>query len=316
MASDVTQAVEAVAFLLGAKTRRDPVSGTWYIGSDPEKLVVSFPSYGLTATEVRGAIKDGQVIADRVVVEADSVRAAQIGETLGAFSNRLSLTMEILVLDVASNSVDRVNAWLDQVNIGAGYVTKSAIAAVDPAAGLAAVAPDRGWVWDVDLRGLLRLLDDGGNVRMELRQQVQVMSGGKTRFESGEVIEVPLIVREPQTGRDLITQIDRRTVGLDVTLEAVHVDGRWVLTLAFLDSSINNGREVKTSIQAQKMLRPDAPMTLLASFTRATVASKRSSVPILGTIPKIGRRLFSKGTTDRGNRSIMILARPVSVATP
>jgi type II secretory pathway component GspD/PulD (secretin) len=151
---------------------------------------------------------------------------------------------------------------------------------------------------------------------MELRQQVQVMSGGRTHFESGEVVEIPLIVREPQTGRDLVTQIDRRTVGLQVDLDAVHVDGRWVLTVDFQDSTFSGGREVRTAMQSQKMVKLGSPVTLLASFTRTTAATTATRVPVLGSIPKIGRSLFRKSTTQRGNRAVMILARPVMVTTP
>lgn len=303
------EAVEGLAFLLSAKARQD--GAVWFIGPDSEKVVRSFPAYGLTTAELRGAIKEGvSVVGGRVVVDADPVKAAQIGEVLGGFSNRLSLTMELLVLDVASNQVERVNAWLDQVNVAAGYATKSALPAFGAASAASAVV-DRGWTWDVNLSTLWSFLDVGDAARIELRQQVRVLSGSQTKFESGEVIETPVILREPQTGRDLVSQIDRRTVGLVVTLGASYASGHWVMDLEIQDGSFAAGREVRTGLKTQTTVRVGERMALLGSYTRATVASSEKGVPVLSSIPKLGKALFRKSTVKRGNRSVVVLCRPI-----
>jgi type II secretory pathway component GspD/PulD (secretin) len=281
-------------------------------------VVRSFPSYGLTATEVRGAIREGaSVVGDRIIVETDAVHAAQLGEVLGSFSNRLALTMELLVLDVASNKVDRVNAWLDSFNAAAGYTTKSAAASVVGPDGTLSGISDRGWTWDLQLSALFSMLDDGGDTRIELRQQLQVLSGTTAHFESGEVVETPLIVREPQTGKDLVSSIDRRTVGLTVDLVGTHFADRWLIDLTINDGSLQNGREVKTGGRFQRQLRAqDLRPSLLASFTRTTSDRTDKRVPVLGGIPKVGNALFRKSVTNRGSRSVMVLARPVFEAGP
>lgn len=316
LANDAAQAVTALAFLVGVKARLDSSARVWFIGSEPERELRSFPSYGLTAKELGGLFREGvNLVGDRAIVDADPLRGVQIGEVLAAFSNRLSLTLELVAIDVASNSVDRVNAWLDQVSIGAGVVARSAAVVVDPSQ-VVLQQPRNAFNWDVQLQALFAMLDVSGGARLELRQQIQVMSGTTTHFESGEIVETPLIVREPLTGKDLITQIDRRTVGLQLDLTATAVAGRWLINVEFQDSSVVAGREVTTAMRTARMVTLSQRPVLLASFTRTTGTDSVKAVPVLGSIPKLGKALFRKTVTTKAARSLMILCRPVFESAP
>ena len=98
----------------------------------------------------------------------------------------------------------------------------------------------KGFVRDVEVRLLWQLLEKDDTAKVEFRQQAQIISGTSTKFTSGQIVEQPLIVREPQTGKDLVTQIDRRTVGLSLNLRATAFADGWHIEFKKSTSSTQN----------------------------------------------------------------------------
>ena len=157
---------------------------------------------------------------------------------------------------------------------------------------------------------LWQLLEKDNTAKVEFRQQAQIFSGTETVFSSGQVVEVPLIVREPQTGKDLVTQIERRTVGLQLHLRATALGESWQVDFDLEDGSIVNGKEQTTKFTGQRRMDVDGNFFLLASFTRRSREEAKREVTGFGKIPMVGSA-FRKSTAQRANRSFMILARAV-----
>jgi type II secretory pathway component GspD/PulD (secretin) len=147
---------------------------------------------------------------------------------------------------------------------------------------------------------------------VEFRQQAQFLSGTSTKFTSGQIVEQPLIVREPQTGKDLVTQIDRRTVGLSLNLRATAFSDGWHIEFDLSDSSLSQGSERTTTFVGQRRIKDADGFFLLTSFNRTVRDRARLEVPGFAKIPLVGKA-FRKATLSTQNRSVMLLARPVLV---
>lgn len=316
----ITEAVESLAFLLGARWRED--GGIYYVGGKgPDKVLSQFPSYGLKASEVGSVLREGvSVVGDRVIAETDQMRAAQIGEVLKVFEERQALNLEIFILDCAMEKVDRVNAWLDTFQLGARYFEDTAIpykGAVDAIGGAIGGGGDaervRGFTYRVDAAALLDFVRTDGDIRVELRQQIQVLSGSRSTFASGQVEEDVTYTTVPgqNTAQQLVSSISRRTVGLQMDVEAVASGVNWVVTLRVDDSSLTGDRERTTTYSGQRFVRPWDGYFLLASYTRKSAEKVGLGVPILSSIPGI-KSVFRKGHNTKGQRSVVVVARPLS----
>lgn len=311
------ESLEALSFLLGVKFRCDESGRTWMVGGEPVEVVSQLPSYGLSAGDVAGITREGaRLVADRIVLQADQSKTSEVREVLETFKDRPAITLELFLLDVADGSIDRVNAWLDQVRIGGGYLAKAALTTASGGAGavgeaVQTISKVRGPVYDVEVRGLFDLLEKERGSRVELRQQVQVLSGSETQFSSGEIVETPIFLREPETGKDLVSRIERRTVGLQVRLRGVQIEDAWHFRIELEDSNFVSQRERSTKVVTERTLKTDAGMTLLASFSRKTDERLKRGVPVLSNLGKWGDRVFTKTEASRASRSLMLLARPV-----
>lgn len=322
LCTNVVDAVESLAFLLGSKYRK--LNETVYlIGGKPEKIIREFNSYGLQPQQLAGSLREGvSVLGDRVIVETDQVRANQIGEVLAGLAARRSLTVEVFFLDVSDTQIERVNAWLNSFRIGAGYFQNSAV----PYLGLAGATQGaiqqlgassdasrvRGVTGLVDAQALLDFVNLSNGVRIAGRERVQVISGGRALFQSGQVLEDTTYTTVPNnTSQTLVSQITRRTVGLVMRLEATWMGTNWFLGFSVDDSSLSGTSEFTTHYEGERIVRPGAPFFLLASFTRHTTEQSKDGLPILSDIPVL-KRVFTKETISKTHRNVMVLARPVS----
>jgi type II secretory pathway component GspD/PulD (secretin) len=311
LAHSLEETLEAFGFLLGTRYRADPTRSAFFFGAQEEKSFADFPSYGLTAAEAQAVFKEqSSVVGDRLIVETQPRRAAEIRDALKGLAVRPTLNLEVVMVDVATNTIDRVNAWLDTFSVGLGYVSQSAnaLAQTSTPAGTAAAISGSGWFRDVQLKGLFALLDTDSSASVELRQQAQILSGSQTVFSSGQVVEVPLIVREPQTGKDLVTQIERRTVGLQLRLRATALGETWQVEFDLEDGALVNSKEQTTKFTGQRRVAVDGNFLVLASFSRRSREEAKREVTGFGKIPMVGSA-FRKSTAQRANRSFMILAR-------
>jgi len=310
------EALSGFSFLLGCKFRSDATGGTWMVGGEAVRSITYLPSYGLNASDVAGISREGaRLVADRIVLEVDEGKTKELRAVVESFKVRPAMLVELFLLDVASSSVDRINAWLDEFRIAGGYVARAAIVASDPTGAVAGsmVTKVASPVYDVNVKGLLELIEKERSARVELRQQVQVLSGSETVFQSGEIIENQIITREPETGKDLVSGFERRTVGLQLKLRAVSTTAGWYFNVNLEDSNFVANRERSNKIVTERLMPPGGAMTLLASFTRKTDESIGQAVPILSSIPKLGRRLFTKKVSNSATRSLMLLAREIPI---
>ncbi len=306
------EALDSFAFLLGEKYRADASRRIFMFGGPEVSVITALPSYGLQTAEVAALSKEGvRAVADRIVIDADQAKTAELREVLTGFRDRPAITLELFLLDVGDSSVDRVNAWLDTVRVGGGYVAKSYLTAAGGAGAAPLLQSVRGPTYDVEVKGLLDLLETERGSRVELRQQVQVLSGSQSRFSSGEVFTDTLYTRQAQTDNDLTSRIERRTVGLTIQLHGTWTGEAWHFRIELEDSSFVNQRERSTKVQTERVLKPDAGFVSLASFTRKSEERTKAGVPGLSGLGKVGRKLFTKGQTNSASRSLMLLARPV-----
>ena len=108
---------------------------------------------------------------------------------------------------------------------------------------------------NLSLRLLWQLLEKDNTAKVEFRQQSRILSGTSTKFTSGQIVEQPLIVREPQTGKDLVTQIDRRTGGVSWNLRATAFADGWHIEFDLSDSAISNAAERTTTFTGQRRIK-------------------------------------------------------------
>jgi hypothetical protein len=314
IAADLHQALDGLSFLLGVPWRANTNRSVFLMGGSPEKIVQHFPSYGLTQAQLGGLIKDGAVslVADRVVMEVDQAKGAQVAQVLETFADRKQITLELLLVDVATTTVDRVNEWLDTVRVGGGYYRNTLVkdAAAGAVGGVPGVAARRsGFFQDTEIKALFELLDKDRTSKVEMREQLHLLSGSSSEFTSGEVIENRLFVRQAQTSNDLLQEIERRTVGLRIRIGGTAYRDAWHLTLDLQDSSIVGGRERTTGLQAEKLMDPRDGFISLATFQRRAVDASTQTVPTLAK--GFLKKLFTKSTSTKADRSVMILVRPI-----
>lgn len=321
VADTLDQAVESLSFLLGVRWRKQGENIYLVGGSKPEKVIRAFPSYGLTGAEVQPLAKEGGgLVAGRVIVESDEMRVAEVGGLLESFKARPSLTLELFVLSVAESSTDRVNDWLESFKVGASYFENSAVPYINPLSGIGGgiggglggdYGRKRGLNYKVDISTLFELVPVGSDLRVELREQVQVLSGGQARFKSGDVVkEVSYTTVPGQVGSDqLVSRIDRRTVGLVVELQATEAEGDWFVRVNLEDSSLSGESERTTSYDGERFIRRDqVGYFLLGSFTRKSDYKGREGVRVVSGVPLLGSVLRRKSHVQE-NRSVMVLAR-------
>jgi hypothetical protein len=317
ISGSLEEALQSLTFLL-ATTYRQQTPYIYLVGGSALRTISQLPSYGLTTHDLTPILKDtGSVVADRVILEADEAKTSQLDKVLGWFKRRPSLTLDIYILSVSDSYVDIVNAWLESFKLGATFFENSAIPYIRPttAAGqVIANAGDynrpRGLNGFADISTLLSLSPDATSIRIDSREQIQVTSGGQSKFTSGLVLQDINYNVLPNTSNQVQSATIRRTVGLTLDIKAVASETNWFLNIDIRDSSINSGEESETAYTGSRIMNDTDGFALLASFAKKTKQVSHSKVPILATVPGL-RQLLTKSTTNTLNQNIMILARTV-----
>lgn len=312
---ELTQALDSLAFLLGASYRKlESTNGQVYlVGGKPVTSLTSYPSYGLEASQVSQAVRDGvSVLGDKVVAETDEVRASQLRDLLAGFRHRPALTLEVWEISVSDVGNQYVNAWLNQFQVS-GSINYPVPSFASNSNSVTGVTTMGNGVFQAaaDIQGLLQLLNDAGGVDMDLHTKMQVVSGGQSSFQSGQVLQDVTYSTVQNTSSQLVSGISRRTVGLILSVSAVNCDEtNWFLTVNFTDGSVNGQTEVNTVYTGGRMVAEKQGFFLLGSFTRKGVNKTAASVPLLSHLPLAGR-YFRTSTTSKTRDNVVILARPV-----
>ena len=312
------EALDSLAVLCGERWR--PLApGIVVLGAKGEKVIRSLPTYGVTIETVRTLMQSANVVSlgDRFLIEAEEQKCVELAAAMEDLRRRPSLIAEIWMVDVAEGSVDRVNSWPQSLTLVAGYFAKSTVLGAASQPGRLSTV--KGPTVNVDTSFLLQLLEIDSGARVELRAQVQLLSGADTRLSSGDVQQDITYTTLPSatTGNgQLVSQITRRTVGLTLTMKGVAAGKAWNIHVELNDSSnTGSGSERQSNHTADRFIEPGLPTyTLLGCFTRKTLERSRQGVPLLMEIPGL-RSLVSKATTNTINRSLMILIKPVGGVT-
>jgi hydrogenase expression/formation protein HypD len=164
------------------------------LGAKGEKIIRALPTYGVGIETVRTLLQQANVVAlgDRFLIEAEEQKVVELAAAMEELRRRPSLIAEVWMVDVAEGCVDRVNAWLQSLTVGVGWFAKSTL--LGAASGAANAGPAaaklstvKGPTVNVDASFLLQLLEIDSGARVELRAQVQLLSGADTRLSSGDV---------------------------------------------------------------------------------------------------------------------------------
>jgi type II secretory pathway component GspD/PulD (secretin) len=318
LCSTLGEAMDSVGVLTGERWR--PLGpGIVVLGSKGEKVVRSLPTYGIPVEAIRTMVQQANVVAmgDRFLVEAEEQKIVELAQSMEELRKRPSVIVEIWMVDISEGAVDRVNAWLESLTVGLGYFAKSTLLGSADQVGKVSVV--KGPRVNVDASFLLQLMQVDSGARVELRAQVQLLSGSDVRLSSGDVQEDVTYTTLPNatTGNgQLVSQINRRTVGLTLTMRGVAAGSSWNVHVELNDSSnTGSGSERQSNLTADRLIDPaSGNYTLLGSFTRKTTERSRQGVPLLMEIPGV-RSLVSKATTNTVHRSLMILIKPVGGVT-
>lgn len=314
VADSLENSLDVLSFYLGTGYRSDDSGRIWMFGGDEVESIKSFPSYGLSAQELaRFSGGQASAIGDRIVIQGDERVHSEISEVLKVVSARKTVGLELLVIDVSARDFERLNAWLDSLGVTVGYAAQKTLA-VNPAMGgvlgstLGAFQAS-GITYDVSINSVLGLLDDLQSTKMELRQQLQIVSGTTVVFSSGQIIEQQLFVRPDESETNLITQIERRTVGLDVNLTATNYDEKWHFVINISDSSLNETGETTTVLETEKIVDANqSNVWQLASFSRKVKSRVVSTSPLLKVVPFLKRKT-KRDNTQTDDRQVVVLGR-------
>jgi hypothetical protein len=320
VAGSVSNALDAVSFLVSAQWRADSTGAVFLLGGEKVESVVSLPSYGISATQL-GSLVGGEalVVGDRLILAAGSQRISEVRGVLASLADRPSALVELFVLDVSTNTVERVGAWIDQVKASGGFVARRAVevgtGGLGTAGSVVNVLSYAEPVYNVEISGLLDMLERDRTARVALRQQCTVLSGSTLSFSVGDVVEDVTYVRDtsaPGGGTDLVTQISRRTVGLTVDLTGVEVGEVWHWKVRLDDGDRGLARETRLTLEAEKIMPVYGPPEMVASYRRTTQDSLLKT-PLGGRGKTwLGRKL-SQSTARTGERALMILIRPMGL---
>jgi type II secretory pathway component GspD/PulD (secretin) len=314
------QVLDALAVMLGESWRTLGEEGMYAFGGKGETQVRSLPTYGIPVGAIQQLIQSSVVqLGDRVLVSGEAQKLAELEVALGTLRNRPSIIMDVWMIDVAEGSVDRVNAWLDSLTIGAGYAAKTMMIGglLDEFGNVISephLSTVKGPTANINASFLLALMEMDKSARVDLQAQVQLLSGSPCNLSSGEVqedITYQTLPGATTSGNgQVVSSITRRTVGLNLTLRAVEAGTNWALTAKLEDSAFVGEKERRSSLEAERLVPSVGGYTLLASYTRKVVERSRKGVPLLMEIPGV-RNLVSKRETNNVSRQVMVVVRPL-----
>lgn len=303
LATNVQTAVEALAFMIGSHWRREGDKIFFVGGKSDAKVVKSYPSYGLgPSLGVLSRDSFGGVVGDRFVIEADETRASQVAQVMETVRERPWAEIELFVVDSSRDTAKRIGDWLSSARAGAGVIAQSALVASTSGIGFTAVngfAP----TYDVQIQGLFDLVRQNGDSKLESHETMQVLSGARSSFSSGQVLTDTSYTVVPNTAQQLQSVITRRTVGLTFDLTATRAGTNWLLSVTLSDSSVSNAGEFTTRYQGDRLANTNAGFFLLASYTRKL---RERSTDGWSLIPAIHRK-----TDTRTEREVTVLCRIV-----
>lgn len=297
--ADLRACLDALAYWCGTRWRVE--GGLIFVGGGSVETVAAVPR-GLLQDELQRTFgSDVSSVGDKIVVRGEAERVSQITRTLAEVGQVSTRRVRLYAALMTDRQIAAANRWLSSVEAAGRVAVGAAQASAE-----AEVEQRVEWDGGVTIEALLRLVDDGGKASVVSDLDLTLVSGRKIVVESGEVDEreVSTDVATGGTGSNQArfrTGFDRRTIGLQVEIEAAEVQGRWILHTVVKDSAMVDGKERSVSVDGFHWLDDFAPVKL-AELSRRDQEESRQVFDVLPWLKKRQRR-------DE-ERRLVILAEP------
>lgn len=304
--TSLSNALETLEFLSGAKTRKLEGSSVWVLGGSSTKRRELVDPLGSDVEDVAAAFTPGlvRVLGDQLLVEGSDDEIAEVRSIVVELGARERAVMEVLMVEAQGQGIQDTQRFLDAFRVEAGALKGSFSQRANNTANLnIPTGPFSG----IDARLLFDFVERHSKIDVEMRQQSGIVSGSAVTFEAGTVDEDQIFTRQPETNESFQSGIVRRVVGVTVDVKAFKFDGGWRLDLDFTDSAVSQ-EERRTSVNTEVWLSDDGSFFPLVMFSREETENRHSEIPLLAEIPYVGK-VFQFDRIRNTKRELTIFAR-------
>ncbi len=252
-------------------------------------------------------VRRAQVLIEAAIVEISD----ELGEDLG---------VQVAIGDESGKSTPVAGSNFDNVGRSIGDVIGAILSdqIISPATGGltlgAGQRDENGITWGILLQALststaANLLSTPSIITLD-NQESEIIVGQNVPFRTGQTTNTSAGLNNP------FTTIERRDIGLTLKVTpSISADGlvRLVVeqstenvaeSIEAASDIITNKREIKTTVLAD-----DGETIVLGGLITEDYRINRSQVPVLGSIPYLGR-LFSSESETRVKRNLLVFLRP------
>lgn len=277
-------------------------SGTaYFLGQAPE-TIEAVPSQGLTESAIAGMrsnVKSSR-IGDSIVLAGSSVEVGRLKRVLESVEIGKSVQVEVAVVETAVSQYETVNRWLDGLRLAVSGELSGDLEAT----GLPSLT------WGFEVAHLLRLREVDKTSRILHNQAIRATAGTKVIFASGRVLADELYQNTAESGRDLRTRIERRTVGWNMEVEASELTSGWYVKATVKDGAVAQAEETTTELTSETRLALGGGWVMLADYCRAADSTIGRDIGRLSRVPVL-RRVFRQSQDEGGQRRVIVWIRLV-----
>ena len=304
----------------GGRPAGGPRSENVVIWADPgtNALVITAPTEVMRSLRMvidKLDIRRAQVLVEAIVAEVAYNRVAELGVTMAMDGSNDNNIIGLTKLGAGGNISDLIGSIL-----GGSAGIGQALGGLPPGLilGGGRLGSDSGTNWGIVLRALLSDADtnvlstpsivtmDNEEAEIKVGQEVPFLTGQFTNTGAAQGVVNPF-----QT-------IERKDVGLTLRVTPQINEGNAVVMTVSLETSnlsrsgtggavdlITNQRSI-----TQRVLIEDGEILVLGGLVSDDLIQSESRVPLLGSIPGIGR-LFRSESAITEKRTLMVFLRPV-----
>lgn len=257
-----------------------------------------------------------------VITAPPAVLSAMKGVIARLDQRRAQVLVEALIVEVNEDLSEDfgIEWWGNNTDTSGGFRSfpRSPVLGIDPATGLSATGSglSLGYFRGGELRALINALASESNANILSTPTIMALDNEEAEILVGS--NVPFITgSEARTNDDPFQTIERQDVGItlkvkprvnnsnSVTLE-IEQKVESISQAANINAAdiITNKREIKT-----KVLINNDEILVLGGLIRDEIEESESKVPVLGSIPGIGR-LFRSTSTNTVKRNLMVFIHP------
>lgn len=287
-----------LSFLLQLPYSKSEDGAVYLIGQSSQTLDV-VPSHGLRQEDVQAFGIEGAsiyILGDKALLRGNESQVAKLREALSGFAVRPFVLFDLAIVETDSKNIQTLNSWLD------GFKAQASLK------GGLGIPMTTGYTFEV--KDLFELEKMSEGLHVQLNQTVQLTSGSKTRFATGRVLTDELFTNVAESGQNLQSGVERRTVGLTLEVDASEASGTWALRYKASDGDVaQNQQETTTELEGEHRAIASGSWGLLATYTRKTTQDDRSGIRGLRQVPLLGKLLFQRKEGSLETRQVTIYAR-------